>query len=144
MERESAWKKCDEARIKDVFDFCEGYRKYISECKTERECVREAVKLAKACGFKRIAYITVAIIAGRYTCKQHALVIVNRNLHNGIVVSDHRRRNIRCVCFPGTITHKQRQNDRQKNKQRQFIFDFHINSSFSEPIRIGLEKFFIS
>ena len=38
MERENAWKKCDEARIKEVFDFCEGYRRYISECKTEREC----------------------------------------------------------------------------------------------------------
>ena len=51
MERESAWKKCDEARIKDVFDFCEGYRKYISECKTERECAVRSIEMAKAKGY---------------------------------------------------------------------------------------------
>ena len=51
MERESAWKKCDEARIKEVFDFCEGYRKYISECKTERECAVRSIEMAKTKGY---------------------------------------------------------------------------------------------
>ncbi len=34
-----------------MFAFGEEYRKFISKCKTERECVDEIVKLAKAAGF---------------------------------------------------------------------------------------------
>ncbi|MBU5487851.1 aminopeptidase [Clostridium sp. MSJ-8] len=47
----NAWEKYDEASIKDVFDFSEGYRKFISDCKTERECVRESIRLAEAKGY---------------------------------------------------------------------------------------------
>ena len=54
MERENAWKKCDEARIKEVFDFCEGYRRYISECKTERECVARSIEMAKEKGYENL------------------------------------------------------------------------------------------
>ena len=54
MERENAWKKCDEARIKEVFDFCEGYRKYISECKTERECAIRSIEMAKNAGYENL------------------------------------------------------------------------------------------
>lgn len=54
MERENAWKKCDEARIKEVFDFCEGYRRYISECKTERECAARSIEMAKEKGYENL------------------------------------------------------------------------------------------
>ena len=54
MERENAWKKCDEARIKEVFDFCEGYRRYISECKTERECATRSIEMAKEKGYENL------------------------------------------------------------------------------------------
>ena len=37
---------------KKVFDFAEKYRQFISECKTERECVKEAVELAKKYGYE--------------------------------------------------------------------------------------------
>ena len=40
MERKNAWLKYQEDEKKAVFDFSEGYRKYISVCKTERECVK--------------------------------------------------------------------------------------------------------
>ena len=49
---ENAWKKYDEKGIKEIFDFNEGYKKFISECKTERECVKESIKIAKQHGFK--------------------------------------------------------------------------------------------
>lgn len=49
---ENAWKKYDEKGIKEIFDFNEGYKKFISECKTERECVKESIKIAKNHGFK--------------------------------------------------------------------------------------------
>ena len=43
MERKNAWLKYQEDEKKAVFDFSEGYRKYISVCKTERECVTETI-----------------------------------------------------------------------------------------------------
>ena len=52
MERKNAWEKYDESGKKDVFEFSEKYRKFISSCKTERECVKESVELAKAAGYK--------------------------------------------------------------------------------------------
>ena len=51
MERENAWKKYSLEEEKKMFAFGEEYRKFISKCKTERECVDEIVKLAKAAGF---------------------------------------------------------------------------------------------
>lgn len=45
--REIAWNKYDEQKMKEVMDFSEGYKKFISECKTERECVTESIKWRK-------------------------------------------------------------------------------------------------
>ncbi|MCR4955767.1 MAG: aminopeptidase [Lachnospiraceae bacterium] len=54
MERKNAWEKYDEKSISKVMDFAEGYRKFISNNKTERECVEEFVKMAEADGFKNL------------------------------------------------------------------------------------------
>ena len=48
------WEIYKDDKRKVVEDFCDGYKDFISNCKTERECVREAVKLAEACGFMNI------------------------------------------------------------------------------------------
>ena len=53
----NAWEKYDEAGIKEIFDFCEGYRNYISICKTERECVNEAIRMAEEKGFRNLEEI---------------------------------------------------------------------------------------
>lgn len=50
--RENAWKKYDENEMKAVFEFSEGYKKFISDCKTERECVTESIRIAKAYGYR--------------------------------------------------------------------------------------------
>lgn len=52
MERPNAWQKYNDNDKKKVFDFAEKYRQFISECKTERECVKEAVELAKKYGYE--------------------------------------------------------------------------------------------
>lgn len=52
MERPNAWQKYNDDDKKKVFDFAEKYRQFISECKTERECVKEAVELAKKYGYE--------------------------------------------------------------------------------------------
>lgn len=47
----NAWKKYDEAARERVFALADDYKKFISECKTERECVDEAIRLAEAAGY---------------------------------------------------------------------------------------------
>jgi len=55
MERKNAWEKYPIGEKRDeVMAFAEGYRKFISECKTERECVTAMVAKAEAAGFKNL------------------------------------------------------------------------------------------
>ena len=52
MERKNAWEKYPAGEKREtVMSFAEGYRKFISECKTERECVTAVIEKAKAAGF---------------------------------------------------------------------------------------------
>ena len=52
MERKNAWAKYPQGEKRDaVFAFAEEYRKFLSECKTERECVSYIYKDAKEKGF---------------------------------------------------------------------------------------------
>lgn len=52
MERKNAWAKYPEGSKRDeVFKFAEEYRKFLSNCKTERECVTALAKEAEAAGF---------------------------------------------------------------------------------------------
>lgn len=59
MERDLTWEQYTEKEKKDVFSFAEEYRKFISECKTERECVTELAKRAQAAGCKNMADVIV-------------------------------------------------------------------------------------
>ena len=54
MERKSAWKRYNEEQLNDLEQFATDYKEFISECKTERECVSRAVSMAKVCGFKNL------------------------------------------------------------------------------------------
>ena len=55
MESRNAWEKYPTGeKRQQVMDFAEDYRKFISDCKTERECVREFVLQAKKAGFKEL------------------------------------------------------------------------------------------
>ena len=53
MEKKNAWEKYPEGKKRDeVFSFAEDYRKFISDCKTERECTSAVYKDAVAHGYK--------------------------------------------------------------------------------------------
>ena len=54
MERRNAWKQYDEAEIKALEAFCEEYKRFLDAGKTERECVAECVRIAKARGWKNL------------------------------------------------------------------------------------------
>lgn len=58
MERKNAWEKYPEGKKREeVFQFAEKYRKFISDCKTERECVTSLVKKAEKAGFVNLDHI---------------------------------------------------------------------------------------
>lgn len=57
MERKNVWTASDAAKKEMIFKFCEDYKKYISDCKTERECATEAIKIAKKAGYKDLKTI---------------------------------------------------------------------------------------
>lgn len=57
MERKNVWTASDAAKKEMIFKFCEDYKKYISDCKTERECAAEAIKIAKKAGYKDLKTI---------------------------------------------------------------------------------------
>ena len=52
MYRKNAWEKYDEAQLSEVMSFNEDYKNYLSNSKTERLAVTNAVKEAEEKGFK--------------------------------------------------------------------------------------------
>ena len=52
MERENLWKVYTEEQVQELEGLCASYRHYLDAGKTERECIREAVKQAKENGYK--------------------------------------------------------------------------------------------
>ena len=55
MYAKNTWSKYQDQDYKNVMDFNEGYKAYISEGKTERACVKASIRLAKEYGFKDIS-----------------------------------------------------------------------------------------
>ena len=51
MERPNAWRRYDASDLAALDEFAERYRRFISTCKTERECVEEGIRLAREAGY---------------------------------------------------------------------------------------------
>ena len=51
MYQENAWKKYSDESLDKLMKFNDDYKNYLSNSKTERLCVKNAVKLAEANGF---------------------------------------------------------------------------------------------
>lgn len=58
--KKTAWENYTDDEKQEVFDFAEEYRKFISACKTERECTREFRRLADAAGFRDLEAVLAA------------------------------------------------------------------------------------
>ncbi len=58
MERKNAWKDYDKKELKALEKLCKEYRKFLDTGKTERECVKTIVAMAKEAGYKDLAAIT--------------------------------------------------------------------------------------
>ncbi len=57
MERENVWKQADEAQLFAIEETARGYINFISENKTERECVSAAIRQAEAVGYRPLAEV---------------------------------------------------------------------------------------
>lgn len=79
--RENAWKNYSEASLKEVFEFCEGYKTFISNCKTERECVSESIRIAKRYGYRNLE----DVIRANETLKAGDKVYAN-NMGKGVAL----------------------------------------------------------
>ena len=51
MERKNAWKTYDDKALKELDELSVGYRDFLDNGKTERECVKQIIKSAKAFGY---------------------------------------------------------------------------------------------
>ena len=60
MERKNAWKSYDEQQLAGLEALAREYRKFLDNGKTERECVSESVKLAKAAGYRDLDEVIAA------------------------------------------------------------------------------------
>lgn len=54
MYAKNTWEKYSNC-VKDVMEYNEGYKDYISKNKTERACVKDSIRLAEAKGFKPLS-----------------------------------------------------------------------------------------
>ncbi len=54
----NAWLKYTDAELKKVEKLCEGYKEFISDCKTERECALEVIRQAEKEGYKDLMTLT--------------------------------------------------------------------------------------
>ena len=60
MERKNLWTIYSDEQLKDLEEFNCGYKNYLDKGKTERECVREAIAIAKQAGYKDLNDVIAA------------------------------------------------------------------------------------
>ena len=75
MERPNAWKDYTAEQLDELHHLCEGYKAYISDNKTERECCAAAVSLAEEAGYVDLA---AKIAAGEALKPGDKVYAVNR------------------------------------------------------------------
>ncbi len=54
--RKNVYKEADGNELKKIYEFAEGYKKFLDNSKTERDASNEAVKLAEENGFKEFSF----------------------------------------------------------------------------------------
>ena len=60
MERKNAWKSYSEKQLTELETLAREYRNFLDNGKTERECVSESVKLARAAGYRDLDEVIAA------------------------------------------------------------------------------------
>ena len=58
MKRKNAWTTYGKKQLNELEKVCKGYLKFLDNGKTERECVKEIIKMAEEYGYKNLADVT--------------------------------------------------------------------------------------
>ena len=58
MKRKNAWTTYDEKQLTKLEKLCKNYIKFLDQGKTERECVKQIVKLAQEHGYVDLTEVT--------------------------------------------------------------------------------------
>jgi len=79
---------------KEIFDFCEGYIDFLNTCKTERESVKEIVRILDRNGFKNIESVTALNKGDKvyYNNRNKAIYasVIGENIENGFnIIGSH-------------------------------------------------------
>lgn len=72
MYSKNIWKDASQEKVNAIMNFCEDYKHFISVGKTERICVKEALKIAESKGFKNLHDVKVANVGDK-------LYLINKN-----------------------------------------------------------------
>ena len=91
MYQENAWKKYSGESLDKLMKFNEDYKKYISESKTERLCVKNAIAICEANGFKELSTFKTLkpgdkVYATNKGKNIAAFVIGDDSIQNGLAV----------------------------------------------------------
>lgn len=54
--KKNIYESSSEEELKKIFDFAEGYKSFLNNCKTERECCSQVIEEAKANGFSEFHF----------------------------------------------------------------------------------------
>lgn len=73
MNNKNGWLKYSGDKKQEVFDFCKGYIDYISDCKTERECILTSIDMAESFGYRDLE----EVIENNETLKSGDKVFIN-------------------------------------------------------------------
>ena len=80
--KKNAWVKYDDEKVKEIFSFSDKYKSFISTCKTERECVKESIRLAESVGYRNLE----DIIKNNETLKWNVLSLSKAVLKDDIFI----------------------------------------------------------
>lgn len=72
MYSKNIWKDASQEKVNAIMNFCEDYKHFISVGKTERICVKEALKIAQSKGFKNLHDVKTANVGDK-------LYLINKN-----------------------------------------------------------------
>lgn len=72
MYSKNIWKDASQEKVNAIMNFCEEYKHFISVGKTERICVKEALKIAESKGFKNLHDVKTANVGDK-------LYLINKN-----------------------------------------------------------------
>ncbi len=91
MYQENAWKKYSGESLDKLMKFNEDYKKYISESKTERLCVKNAIAICEANGFKELSTFSTLkpgdkVYAVNRSKNIAAFIIGDDSIQNGLAV----------------------------------------------------------